>query len=238
MSGENRKRVLVTGASSGIGREVAVALAGRGWPLAIAGRTDARLSEVVGACGGADPLVHRAFDIVAPQQAEKFVADAAGRLGGLDVVVHCAGVGLIKPSLDTTDGEFTRVTNINMRGTFLVAQAACRIFAEQKDGLFITLPGILGKSPMKNAAAYTASKFAVTGMLRVMALEFQRQNVRFCLLHLGGVDTPFYDNIGMTPQRDKMIPVTGARDCVLNAIDLPGHLVMNELVIQPSVHQL
>ena len=152
--------------------------------------------------------------------------------------MHCAGAGLIKPTLETTDAEYSRVMDINARGTFLVAREACRMFAAQNRGLFITVPGMLGRAGMRHAAADAAGKFAVTGMLKCMAQEFQRQGVRICLLHLGAVDTPFWDNVQTNVQRDRMIPVDVAADAILSAIDLPSHLVLNEIVLQPEAHQL
>jgi NAD(P)-dependent dehydrogenase (short-subunit alcohol dehydrogenase family) len=159
-------------------------------------------------------------------------------MGTIDCVIHCAGIGLIKPSADTTDAEFTKIVNTNLRGTFLIARESCKIMAGQKHGLFITLPGILGKAVMKNAAAYIASKFGVTGLIKTLAQEYQRSGVRFCLFFLGGVDTPFWDEINMTVQRDKMIPVSTAADLIMQAVDAPPHLVLAEVVLQPESHQL
>jgi NAD(P)-dependent dehydrogenase (short-subunit alcohol dehydrogenase family) len=159
-------------------------------------------------------------------------------LGSIDVVVHCAGIGLIKPAADTSDAEFTHVMNVNTRATFLLARESCRVMAAAKKGLFITIPGILGKAPMRNASAYVASKYAVTGMIKCFAQEYQRSGIRFCLFHLGGVDSPFWDNIAMAVQREKMIPVSTAADLILQAIDAPPHLVLSEVVMQPESHQL
>ncbi len=239
MSEEKKQRkILITGATSGIGRAVAESLASDGHHLAICGRNSERLNQLAGACSGAATLVKEEFDVIEPGVAAKFVEQAAAQMSGLDAVVHCAGVGLIKPVADTTDGEFTRVTNINMRGTFLVAQAASKIFAEAKSGLFITFPGILGRSVMKNAAAYIASKFAISGMIKAMAQEYQRYNVKYSLFYLGGVDSPFWDNLAMNPQREKMIPVSQVAEMVVQTLHLPQHLVLNEVVLQPDSHQL
>ena len=232
-------KFLITGASSGIGRAVALKLAVRGAMLLLNSRSAERLGPVGGECiaAGGTGVVHAA-DLTTPGVVEGLFKAAQDQLGGLDAVIHCAGVGLIKPTLETTDAEFSRVMNVNARATFLVAREACRFFSAQKQGLFITVPGVLGRVGMRNAAAYAASKFAVTGMLKSMAQEFQRSGVRICLLHLGGVDTPFWDNLQMTVQRDRMIPVEVAADAVISAIDLPTNLVLNELVIQPESHQM
>ena len=231
-------KFLITGASSGIGRAVAIRLASRGAKLTLHGRSESKLSDVALLCTGASLVESFASDLTVPHAAEAIVTKAAESMGGIDCVVHCAGIGLIKPAADTTDAEFSKVVNTNLRGTFLVAQAACKVMAAQKHGLFITLPGILGKAVMKNAAAYIASKFGVTGLIKTLAQEYQRSGVRFCLFFLGGVDSQFWDEINMAVQRDKMIPVATAADLILQAIDAPPHLVLAEVVLQPESHQL
>jgi len=222
--------ILITGAGSGIGHEVATRLLARGESVFATGRTAEKLLSL--------DCPSLAADLTTPGAAEKVVQSASSSLGGIDVVIHCAGIGLIKPAADTSDAEFTQVMNVNTRATFLLAKEACKVMALAKKGLFLTIPGILGKAPMRNASAYVASKYAVTGMIKCFAQEYQRSGIRFCLFHLGGVDTPFWDNISMAVQRDKMIPVSTAADLILQAVDAPPHLVLSEVVMQPESHQL
>ena len=234
---------LITGASGGIGSAVARQLAARGARVILHGRSAEKLAALGAACGeaGTAPLLVRAGDLTAPREAEELLAAATAALDGKppEAVVHAAGVGLIKSTDQTTDIEFTRIMNVNTRATFLLARECARVWVGAKaKGLFVTLPGILGKAPMKNAAAYAASKYAVTGMLKCMAQEYARSGVRFSLLHLGGVDTGFWDGIGMAVQRDKMIPAETAADCVLAALDAPAHLVLGDLTLQPESHQM
>ena len=226
------KNILVTGASGGIGAELARSLAARGDSLFLTARSQEKL-DALGL-----PAPSLAIDLTAPGASAKVVESATAALGQVDVVVHCAGIGLIKPAADTTDAEFTHVMNTNTRATFLLARDACKAMAAAKKGLFITIPGILGKAPMRNAAAYVASKYAVTGLVKCLAQEYQRSGLRFCLFHLGGVDTPFWDHIQMAVQRDKMIPAATAAALILQAIDAPPHLVLSEVVMQPESHQL
>lgn len=228
-------RVLITGAGSGIGRETARRLATGGRRVFVSSRDHAKLDKLVNEI---NPAGAEAVDLTQPRAAEHLIDMAAARLGGLDAVVHCAGVGLIKPALQTTDAEFSRLLNVNLRVTFLVAQASARVMGGNKRGRFLTFPGILGKAVMKNASAYIASKFGVTGLIRAFAQEFQRQGVQFTLFHFGGVDTPFWDDLGMAVKRDLMIPVATAADHVVAALDAPPHLVVNEVVLQPEAHQM
>ena len=222
--------ILITGATSGIGHELAARLIARGDSVFLTGRSSEKLQT--------SSAPYLAADLTTPGAAEKIVSAAAESMGSIDAVIHCAGIGLIKSAADTTDAEFTHVMNVNTRATFLLARESCRVMATAKKGLFITIPGILGKAPMRNASAYVASKYAVTGMIKCFAQEYQRSGIRFCLFHLGGVDSPFWDNIAMAVQRDKMIPVSTAADLILQAIDAPPHLVLSEVVMQPESHQL
>lgn len=223
-------KFLITGATSGIGHELAARLIARGDSVFLTGRSSEKLQTF------GSPYL--AADLTSPGAAEKIVNGALDAMGSIDAVIHCAGIGLIKPAAETTDAEFTHVMNVNTRATFLLARESCRVMATAKKGLFITIPGILGKAPMRNASAYVASKYAVTGMIKCFAQEYQRSGIRFCLFHLGGVDSPFWDNIAMAVQRDKMIPVSTAADLILQAIDAPPHLVLSEVVMQPESHQL
>jgi len=224
--------ILITGASSGVGAELARRLATRGDALFLSGRSEDKLKNL-----GLNASIF-AGDLTSSGAAEKLVTSALSEMGSIDVVIHCAGIGLIKPAADTTDAEFTQVMNVNTRAAFLLARESCKAMATAKKGLFITIPGILGKAPMRNASAYVASKYALTGMIKCFAQEYQRSGLRFCLFHLGGIDTPFWDQIQMAVQRDKMIPVSTAADLILQAIDAPPHLVLSEVVMQPESHQL
>src|SRR5947199_7574753 len=97
------KRTLITGASSGIGRALAIALAARRYPLFLTGRNGDKLRAVAEGLTGAGEVGSAPADLVAPRAAEQLVQRALEHLGGLDAVVHCAGIGLIKPALETTD---------------------------------------------------------------------------------------------------------------------------------------
>ena len=91
---------------------------------------------------------------------------------------------------------------------------------------------------MRNAAVYAAGKFGVTGMIKCMQAEFQRQGIRFSLLHFGGVDTPFWDDIAMKVDREKMIPPETAAEVIQSLLRLPAHLIPGEYILQPDSHLL
>jgi NAD(P)-dependent dehydrogenase (short-subunit alcohol dehydrogenase family) len=108
----------------------------------------------------------------------------------------------------------------------------------QKRGHVVAVPGILGRAPMAQAAAYCASKYALTGLLKSLALEYKRAGVRFSLLHLGGVNSNFWDTIQMRVQRERMLTIEAAARAVFFAASQEGEGVLNEIVMQPESHQL
>ncbi|MEM6910596.1 MAG: SDR family oxidoreductase [Verrucomicrobiota bacterium] len=229
------QKILITGASSGIGKDAALQLSRRpGLQLALTGRNQARLEETAAACEGT-PAVF-VGDLTKPGLAEEITAQAEEAMGGLDGLIHCAGEGLIRPLKDTTDAEFSRLLNTNLRVAFLCVQAAAHRMASHKKGRILALPGVLGKFPMKATAAYSASKFGLSGLLKVVATEYQRQGVQVIQVYSGGVDSPFWDELDMKVQRDKMIPSAVIAEHIASAMTAPAHLVTTELVIQPDSH--
>ena len=226
------KKVLITGASSGIGREVAKALIARKHAVFLTGRNESRLNQIKGSTG------ILAGDLTSPAFVSNLVESCNVSLGNIDVFVHCAGVGLIKKVKDMTDLDFVRVTNTNMRATFLIAQKIGEMMAKSGGGRFIYTPGILGRSPMSGASAYCASKFGAIGFLKSMELEYRSKGIQFSYFYFGGVDSPFWDELDMNVVREKMIPASYAASSIINVIESPDHLVTGDVVIQPQSHQL
>jgi NADP-dependent 3-hydroxy acid dehydrogenase YdfG len=235
------KTALITGAGSGIGREIALELARRGVSVALAGRREEALTETAAQIGyeGGD-AVTIPTDVTDPGQVEKLVAETTRAFDGLDILINSAGVGLIKPLETTTAEEIDRLLDTNVKGLMLVTQAALRsMIASGHGGHVVNLAGILGKAPMANASLYCASKYAVTGFSKALQLEVSRKhNIKISLLYLGGVDSPFWDTIDMKVQRDKMLTVADAAGAILTVLTQPAHLVLGELTLQPESHQL
>ncbi len=232
--------VLIVGAGRGIGRAAAEMFAEAGADLIVASRNEAELAEL------AFKLERRRgtrvlaipTDATDAASAARLVEQAAESFGRVDTLVYSAGVGALKPFGETTVEEFQTLMDTNVGGAFNVCKALLPLMEKQKSGRVIALPGILGRAPMSNAAAYCASKYALTGMLKALALEYKRAGVRFSLLHLGGVNSTFWDSITMRVQRDKMLSVESAARAVLFAASQEGEGVLNEIVLQPESHQL
>ncbi|OYT69364.1 MAG: oxidoreductase, partial [Chloracidobacterium sp. CP2_5A] len=202
------KTVLITGGGRGIGRAAALGFARHGADVALASRTAADLEAVAAEIRSLGRrVVAMPTDTTRREQVVSFVAATVAALGRIDVVVNAAGIGILKPFNELTEDDLDRMLAVNARGVFTVTQVAAAEMAKTGGGIVINIPGILGRAAMMQAAGYCASKFAVTGLTRAMALDLKRSGIRFTLLHFGGVDSSFWDNIAMRVQRDKMLSV-------------------------------
>lgn len=235
------KTALITGAGSGIGRDVALRLAERGANIVLAGRREEALFETQAGVNiaGADSLLIPT-DVTRPEQVDALAAQTVERFGTIDILVNSAGVGSIKPLDQVTPDDIDRLLSVNVKGVILATQAALRpMIANAQGGHIINIAGILGKAPMANASVYCASKYAVTGFSKALQLEVGRKhNIKVSLMYFGGVDSPFWDTIDMRVQRDKMLSISDAADAILYALTAPSNLVLGELTLQPDSHQL
>ncbi len=239
-NGLSGKVAFVTGGSSGIGRATAQAFAEAGATVVVMARRAVQLgeaAETIGAVTGQFvlPVVG---DVTQPRDVERAVETAIAECGQIDILVNAAGLGVLKPALDLAPSDFDCMIAVNLSGVFTVTQSVARHMATRRSGRVINLPGSMGRAVMANATGYCASKWGVVGMTKAMALDLKRSGISFTLVYLGGVDSPFWNDIDMRVQRDKMLTVDDAARAIVYAASQPPHAVLNELVLQPESHQL
>jgi sorbose reductase len=176
------KKALVTGASSGIGKKVALAYVEAGAEVAIAARhleaLEALADETSTAGGRAVPIV---CDVTRQEQVTSMVDQVREQLGGIDIAVCNAGIVSVTPMLDMSLEEFERIQNTNVTGVFLTAQAAARAMVSQgRGGSIITTASMSGHiiNIPQQVGHYCTSKAAVIHLTKAMAVEFASHNIR------------------------------------------------------------
>jgi len=181
---------VVTGASRGIGRQIALSLGQAGArvvPVARSGKALAAVARQVTACGGqAFPVV---TDITSEAKVGRLFARVKKKYGHLDILVNNAGVGFFGPLADMSVQDFDRTMEVNVRGTFLCCREAMRLMIPRKSGTIINIASVVGFRGYPNQSAYTASKHAVMGLTKSLAVEAQKHGIRVSAILPGGVDT-------------------------------------------------
>lgn len=234
------KTALIIGAGRGIGRASAELFSDAGANIVISSRNEAELMELeykLNTKGNSDVL-SLAADAGIEADVKQLVDESVAKFGSIDYLVHAAGLGILKPFGELTIQDFDALVNSNVRTAFVVLQAVLPVMSENKFGRVVAIPGILGKAPMMQASAYCAAKYALTGMIKCLKDEYKRHGIRFSLMHFGGVDSSFWDNVTMKVQRDKMLSIDAAARSVFFAATQEGEGVMSEIVLMPENHQL
>jgi NAD(P)-dependent dehydrogenase (short-subunit alcohol dehydrogenase family) len=234
------KTCLVVGAGRGIGRRVAELFAEAGANVAISSRTEPELLELEYKLNtaGYPNVVALAADASVEADAKGLVDQAVEKFGSVDYLIQAAGLGILKPFGELSLIDLDTLLNANVRTSFNLFKAALPVMADQRFGRVVAFPGILGKAPMMQGAGYCAAKYALTGMVKCLAQEYKRYGIRFSLMHLGGVDSPFWDNVTMKVDRAKMLSVEAAAQAAFFAATQEGEGVMAEVVLMPESHQL
>lgn len=190
------RRVLVTGASLGIGRAVALAVAAAGAEVVLAARRRPGLEDVAGliaAAGGQATVLP--FDAADPAAIRAAIASA----GALDGLVNNAGSVTREPFLEATEAEMDRVLALNVKGATIVAQEVARGMAKGAGGAIVNIASVAGLVGARNRSLYVATKHAVVGLTRAMALELAPHGIRVNAVCPGLVNTPLAADLMADP---------------------------------------
>ena len=198
---------LVTGASRGLGRAFALALAEAGADLVLAARSvdDLQLTAEAAAKHGVRAEAFRA-DMREARDIEALVEGATRAFGRIDVLVNNAGIsGAEKPVLDLERREWEEALAVNLLGPALLARAVARGMVERRQGRIINVASIAGLAPVSRLGPYCVSKAALIQLTRVMALELARHNVQVNALCPGYFRTPMNETFFATPKGQAVV---------------------------------
>jgi NAD(P)-dependent dehydrogenase (short-subunit alcohol dehydrogenase family) len=203
----NGRIALVTGAGSGIGRAVSLALQAAGYSVILAGRRAARLEQTAAAAApSGGPMLAVATDVGRPDSVRALFARAAEAFGRLDVLFNNAGSGAPAiPMEDLTYEQWSAVVAVNLTGAFLCAQEAIRLMKSQdpRGGRIINNGSISAHVPRPNSAPYTATKHAITGLTRSISLDCRKYDIACGQIDIGNAATEMTERMTAgVPQAD------------------------------------
>ncbi|GAB3948350.1 SDR family oxidoreductase [Kribbella albertanoniae] len=228
---------VVTGGGSGLGREMALALATAGYDVFVTGRTESKLRETVelGAVKG-----YGVLDVVDGAAVRQFF----GRLDRIDVLVNNAGTGAPAAAVpDVSEEDWRRVIDTNLTGSFLCAQAAFAQMLKQdpKGGRIINNGSISAHVPRPQSIAYTASKHAITGLTKQLELDGRPHGITACQIDIGNAATAMTErmeqgvlqpdgSIAVEPTFDPKI----VADFVVHVAQLPTSVAVPHLMVMAA----
>lgn len=238
------KVALITGASSGIGKATAIALAEEGAQVAIAARRSDRLNDLakqIEAAGGkALPIV---ADVTDEAQVKALIQKVNTDLGRIDILVNNAGVGGLGTIENGDSADWRRQFDLNVLGLLYATQAVLPIFKAQGVGHVVNLSSVAGRTARAGVGVYNATKWGVNAISEALRQEVRQNNIRVTIIEPGLVATEFVDNItdpvakANIEARIKAITPLQPEDiarAITYAVTQPPHVNVNEILIRPT----
>lgn len=201
----NKKIAVITGAGSGMGRELALQLSAAGASVILNDWNETTLQETVAqieAHGGT--VVGRAFSVADRGEMYSFAQEAVNRFGGVDIVINNAGISILQQKIESTPYElFEKVININMWGVIYGSKAFIPFLKERPEAALVNVSSIFGIAAYPDQGPYVTAKFAVRGFTEVLRQELAKTNVAVTCVHPGGIQTNIIRNID-TSQAERL----------------------------------
>ncbi|MEH2015101.1 SDR family oxidoreductase [Nostoc sp.] len=240
MSEIEKKVVLITGASSGIGEASARLLASRGAHVVLGARRTDRLETLVTAIGNEGGSAHyKQLDVTQRNDMEEFVGFAQKTFGRIDVIVNNAGVMPLSKLEALKVDEWNRMIDVNIRGVLHGIAAGLPIMKEQGFGQFINISSIGGHAVSPTAAVYCATKFAVGAISEGLRQEVS--DIRVTVISPGVTESELADSIsdsearrGMQDFRQIAIPPEAIARAIAFAIEQPDDVDVSEIIVRPT----
>jgi len=233
------KTAVVTGAGSGVGQAVALALAKEGWRVALVGRRAEALKETVRSAGplGGELLVCLC-DIRDAQAVEQMGRRVLAEFKEVEVLVNAAGTNAPRRALaELSLADYDEMISTNLNGAYYCVQAFLPQMRARRSGTIVNIVSDAGKQASPKAGpAYVMSKFGLAGLTQSINAEERANGVRACAIFPGDIDTPLLDKRPAPPDsaaRTRMMKPEDIADCALLCIRLPSRAIVEEVLVRP-----
>tara|TARA_B100001029_G_scaffold168260_1_gene162160 strand:+ start:2786 stop:3505 length:720 start_codon:yes stop_codon:yes gene_type:complete len=216
---------LVTGGGTGIGKAIAQAMLAEGAKVIIVGRKGEILKEAQAELGSDVEMM--TCDVTQEDQVKKVYENIMSNHGKIDILINNAGMAAKAKSYEMSYDLWKKVVDVNLNGAFLCAREAMKIMVNQKSGRIINIGSISGQMSRPENAPYTATKFAIEGLTRALALDGRDHGVAVSVIHPGNAATNIWKGREEISEREGLIPLE----------DL-GKLAVTMLTMSPNVNIL
>ena len=224
---------IVTGASKGIGKAIAVTLAKEGVKVVLAARNAELLSEIQKEISETEGhAVAIPTDVTSENAVKNLMIETNKRFNRIDILINNAGVGFFSNVVDMNIEDYEAMMNINLKGAFLCSRGVLPTMMKQKRGEIINIASLAGKNSFAGGSVYSATKWGLIGFARSLMLEVRNHNIRVVTICPGSVNTNFNDTERDNPQ---IIQPEDVAETVLFALTMPNRVNVSEIDIRPTI---
>lgn len=228
-----RKNILVTGATSGIGKCLTKKLLVAGAHVAFCGRSKDKMKELLLELNAANNCYHEVFDITNEAAIIGFVNNAKKTLGNFDVLVNCAGANPVKALVaDMKTCDLDYMLKVNTIAPFIFMREVYKCMQTNSLGLFINVLSTVCNFSNEGIGAYTASKAGFDALVKIFRKEVRDQEIRVCSIYPGGVDTAFRENA-----RPDYLNADDVAEAIISMMLFDEKTSIDELVIRPIIEK-
>jgi 3-oxoacyl-[acyl-carrier protein] reductase len=230
------KVALLTGASSGLGRAFALALAGAGAKVFLVARREEKLREVVQEItrAGGEAAYH-VVDVRVVPALYDLVDVLLSRYKRLHILVNNAGLGFRSPLLETRRSEIAEMLETNLAAAVYLTQASLNALLKSAPSDIVNISSIAGLEGFAEGTVYCAAKAGLVGFTRALAAELKPANIRVTAICPGSVDTDFFDRFRPTLERPEMLRIEDTVRALLYVLTSPPNVLHGEIVLRPRV---
>lgn len=228
------KKILITGASGGIGTATALLFAQEGADLCLVDKQEKELSELARRCKALGvKALNITTDITDKGQVEGMARESLAAFKKIDILINGAGYGKYGPFTDISIEEWDKMWMVNVRGMVLVMQSIVPSMISSKSGHIVNIASQHGLRTSANASAYCASKFAVTGLTDALSVELWKYGIKVSLICPGGVLTPF---LGIPPEKKpkEFLEPEELAKVLLDVVTAPGKALIKQVFVMPK----
>ncbi|MDY7014056.1 MAG: SDR family oxidoreductase [Cyanobacteriota bacterium] len=237
MTSCEQKRAMITGASSGIGRATALAMARAGANVALVGRDRARLEAVAREATAAN-VEAKAYclDLAHLEGVKAGMEAIAADFGAIDILVNNAGMGYTRTLLETPLNDWQQVIDLNLTSVFQCIQALLPSMRDRGRGTIVNVASIAAQTAFPNWGAYSVSKAGLVALTRALGVEERANGIRAIVISPGAVNTPIWetDTVDADFDRSAMLTPEIVAQSILHAALLPETAVIEELTLMPG----
>ena len=228
------KTAVITGASRGLGRQLALVFAGRGARLLLLARNSEQLAEVAEQARGQGVTCEAIVCDLADSSAIAAAAERIHDRGGVDVLVNNAGIGSYKPFLEHSLAEHDAIIDANLRGVVHLTQHLLPGMLERGSGHIVSIASDLATRSIPNMVVYSATKFALRGFSLGLATEVKARGVKVSLINPGVIDTCFNGAIEGSQDAFGALQPDQLAALIVSVIEQPGAQMIDELTVHPQ----